>query len=129
MLADIFNVPIEVEINGKTYKAEYNFKTYAILESLTGKSYYKLYDLLMIENNLTLKDSVEIICCSFIKHHTTEEVAKIREYLQDNIHLIKELNNSIIGAFVLPILPPEIVNTINDVKKKIQEKLQNQQAK
>jgi len=121
MLEDIFNVPIEIKINDKIYKSEYDFKGYAMLESLTGKGFYKLYNLLMIENNVTLKETIEIICCSLLKHQTIEEVAKVREYLENNIHEIKELNNSIIGAFVLPMLPPEIVTTIKDVKKKIKE--------
>ena len=47
MLMDIFNVPAEIVIDGKTYKAEYDNKGYAMLESLTGKGIYKLYNLLM----------------------------------------------------------------------------------
>ena len=66
MLEDIFNIPLELEINGKKYKAEYDFKGYAVLETLTGKGFYKLYNLLMIQNNLTLNDSVEIVCCSLL---------------------------------------------------------------
>lgn len=121
MLMDIFNVPAEVEIDGKTYKAEYDNKSYAILESLTGKGIYKLYNLLMVQNNLTLNESIEFVCCSLIKHHTTEEVAKVREYLSNNIHAIGELNSQIIWVFASPLLPPEVVKNIDDLKKKIAE--------
>lgn len=121
MLADIFNTPAEVEINGKTYKAEYDFNGYAVLETLTGKGFSKLHDLLMIQNNLTLNDSVEIICCSLLKHHKAEEAAQVREYLHNNIHAIKNLNEAIIGVFLAPIIEPEILETINEVKKKVAE--------
>lgn len=118
---DIFNVPAEVVIDGKTYKAEYDNKGYAMLETLTGKGIYKLYELLMVQNNLTMNESIEMVCCSLLKHHTTEEVAKVREYLTLNIYAINELNSQIIWVFSEPLLPPEVVNNINELKKKIAE--------
>ena len=123
MLEDIFNVPTAIVIDGKKYQAEYDFKSYATLETLTGKGFYKLYNLLMVQNNLTLADSIELICCAFVKHHSTEEVAKIREYLSTNLHAIKDINAEVIGAFVLPMLPPEIMETVKEVKKKTKEAL------
>lgn len=120
MLADIFNVPAEIEIDGKKYKAEYDFNGYAALETLTGKGFYKLYNLLMVQNNLTLSESIEIICCSLLKHHKTEEIAKVREYLQKNPFAIQDLNTAVIGAFTAPMLPPEIINTVEELKKKAQ---------
>ena len=121
MLADIFNVPAIVKIDGKEYKAEYDHKGYATLETLTGKGIYKIYDLLMVQNNLTLNDSIEIVCCSLLKHHTTEEVAKVREFLCNNMYAIQELNSQIIWVFTSPLLPPEVVKDINEAKKKVAE--------
>lgn len=123
MLEDIFNVPTEIVIDGKIYKAEYDFKSYATLEALTGKGFYKLYNLLMVQNNLTLADSIEIICCAFLKHHSTNDVAHIREYLTNNLHAIKDVNAEVIGAFILPMLPPEIMETVKEVKKKTRKRL------
>lgn len=121
MLADIFNVPAVITIDGKEYKAEYDNKGFATLETLTGKGIYKIYNLLMVQNNLTLNDSIEVICCSLLKHHTTEEVAKVREYLSINMYAINELNSQIIWVFAAPLLPPEIVKEINETKKKVAE--------
>ena len=123
MLEDIFNVPTEIVINDKNYKAEYDFKSYATLQTLTGKGFYKLYDLLMVKNDLRLEDSIEIICCAFLKHHSTNDVAQIREYLTNNLYAIKDLNAQVIGAFILPMLPPEIMDTVKEVKKKTKQKL------
>ena len=123
MLEDIFNVPTEIVIDGKKYQAEYDFKSYATLETLTGKGFYKLYDLLMVQNNLRLEDSIEIICCAFLKHHSTNDVAHIREYLTKNLYTIKDLNAEVIGAFILPMLPPEIMETVKEVKKKPRKNL------
>ncbi len=121
MLMDIFNVPAEIEIDGKKYKAEYDNKSYAMLESLTGKGIYKLYSLLMVQNNMTLNDSIEVICCSLIKHHTTEEVAQVREYLTNNMYAIQDLNSKIIWVFTEPLLPQNVVNKIDKLKKKMTE--------
>lgn len=121
MLLDIFNVPAEISIDGKTYKAEYDNKGYAMLETLTGKGIYKLYNLLMVQNNLTLNESIEVVCCALLKHHTTEEVAHVREYLATNMYAIQELNSKIIWVFSVPLLPPEVVNNISEIKKKIIE--------
>lgn len=121
MLEDIFNVPVEVKINGKAYKAEYDYNSYAMLEVLTGKGFYKIYNLLMVQNNLTLHDSIEVICCALIKHHTEAEVKAVREYLQANLYAIQDLNADIIGAFTIPILAPEIVNSVQEIKKKVEE--------
>lgn len=123
MLEDIFNVPTEIVINDKNYKAEYDLKSYATLQTLTGKGFYKLYDLLMVKNDLRLEDSIEIICCAFLKHHSTNDVAQIREYLTNNLYAIKDLNAQVIGAFILPMLPPEIMDTVKEVKKKTKQKL------
>lgn len=121
MLADIFNMPLEIEINGKKYKSEYDFNSYAVLETLTGKGFYKLYNLLMVQNNITLNDSTEIVCCSLLKYHTEGEVKEVREYLHKNPYVIKDLNADIIGAFIAPMLDPEIVKTIQELKKKVEE--------
>ena len=121
MLFDIFNVPVVISINGKEYKAEYDFKGYAMLETLTGKGFYKLHNLLMVQNNISLSDSIEIVCCSLLKHHTVEDIAKVRENLQSNLHAIKELNNEVISAFVAPMIPPEITAEIKELKKKMTE--------
>lgn len=126
-LADIFNVPAEIEIDGKKYKAEYDFNGYATLETLTGKGLFNLYNLLMVQNNLTLNDSIEVICCSLLKHHKSEEITQVREYLQKNIHAIQDLNVAIIGAFTAPMIAPEILAQVDDAKKKLAE-TEEQQA-
>lgn len=117
-LADIFIAPVELSINGKKYKAEYDNKGYATLEALTGKGFFNLYNLLMVQNNLTLNDSIELICCSLLKHHKSDEISHVRDYLNGNLYAIQELNTAIIGVFVAPILPPDILNSLEELKKK-----------
>lgn len=121
MLADIFNVPADIEINGKKYKAEYDFNSYAVLETLTGKGMYKLYNLLMVQNNLTLSESIEVVCCSLLKHHSIDEVSEVRNYLKENPYAIKDLNANIIWVFTSPLLPPEVKATTEYLKKKATE--------
>lgn len=121
MLEDLLNKVTELTINDKKYTAEYDFKSYAELELKTGQGFYKLYDKLMVENNLTLSESIEIICCALIKHHKKSEIDEVREYLQSNLYAISDINSKVIGAFVAPILAPELMDKIQDLKKKLTE--------
>ena len=107
MLADIFNVPAIVSINGKEYKAEYDFASYAVLETRTGKGMHKICSLLLQEN-LTLNDSIEVICCSLLKHHNQEDLTQIREYFHTNLYVIRELLKDVTAVYVSPLLPPEV---------------------
>lgn len=116
MLADIFNVPAIVSINGKEYKAEYDFGSYAVLETLTGKSMHKICSLLLQEN-LTLNDSIEVICCSLLKHQKEEDLAIIREYFHTNLYAIREILKDIVGVYVSPLLPPEVYQVSEEIAK------------
>ena len=107
MLADIFNVPAIVSINGKEYKAEYDFESYAVVETRTGKGMHKICSLLLQEN-LTLNDSIEVICCSLLKHHNQEDLTQIREYFHTNLYVIRDLLKDVTAAYVSPLLPPEV---------------------
>lgn len=116
MLADIFNVPAIVSINGKEYKAEYDFESYAVVESRTGKGMHKICSLLLQEN-LTLNDSIEVICCSLLKHQKEEDLAIIREYFHSNLYVIRELLRDITGVYVSPLLPPEVYQVSEEAVK------------
>ena len=116
MLADIFNVPAIVSINGKEYKAEYDFESYAVVETRTGKGMHKICSLLLQEN-LTLNDSIEVICCSLLKHQKEEDLTIIREYFHSNLYVIRELLRDITGAYVSPLLPPEVYQVSKETAK------------
>jgi len=121
MLADIFNTPAIVSINGKEYKAEFDFESYAVLETLTGKSMHKICSLLLQEN-LPLNDSIELICCSLLKHQKQEDMKAIHEYFHTNLYVIRDLLKDIAGAYVSPLLPPEVYQATEEIKKSEKKK-------
>lgn len=128
MLEDLFNSTQTMEVNGKVFSLEYNHKSYAVLETLTGKGLFKLKDLFINQNNLSFQDSIEIVCCACLKNHTEKEVTELRDYLTDNLGVISSLSQPVLYAFIKPLLPPEIMKKFveNSVdKNKVKKKMKN----
>lgn len=128
MIEDILSTPEIFTVNEKEYKAEFDCKSYGLLEAFTQKSIYKIQDLLA-ENNLFLTDTIDLICASVVKNHTDEEVKELRTYLQSNLSVITFVKLVVVQAFFKGIAPPEIFNEvkkmqnkIDDVKKKTKKK-------
>jgi len=122
-IEDILTIPETLLINGKTYKAEFDCKSYAILEQMTGKSIYKIQDLIP-DNNLFMTDKIEMICASLIKHHTDKEILEVREYLQKNLSVIQEVNMPLVQAFYKGIAPPEVFLKVKELTDKLNEKVE-----
>ena len=122
-IEDILTIPETLLINGKTYKAYFDCKSYAILEQMTGKSIYKIQDLIP-DNNLYMTDRIEMICASLIKHHTDKEILEVREYLQKNLSVIQEVNMPLVQAFYKGIAPPEVFLKVKELTDKLNEKVE-----
>lgn len=117
MLEDLFNITQKVTINNKEYSLEYNHKSYAVLESVTGKGLFKLKDLFVNQNNLTFEDSIEIICCACLIHHKTDEIELLRKYLRENLGIFSLISQPVLYAFLSPLMPPEIMEKFQDELK------------
>lgn len=120
---DIFQIPEILHINGKDYKAEFDCKSYAILEQMTGKSVYKIQDLIP-DNNLFMTDCIELICASLIKHHTDKEIAEVRDYILSNLSVIKEVNMPLVQAFYKGIAPPEVFAKVKELTENVKNKVE-----
>lgn len=125
-IEDILTLPETFTVDGKEYKAEFDCRSYGILEALTGKSIYKLQEL-MCDNNLFMTDTIELICASLIKHHKEDEIDVLRKNIKSNLSLINEVRLSVVQAFFKGIAPPEIFeevkkaqNEVEEIKKKIE---------
>lgn len=119
-IVDILTLPETFIVNDKEYKAEFDCKSYGILEAITGKSIYKIQDLIC-ENNLFMTDSIEVICASLIKHHTDDEINQLREYIKNHLSIISEINFIIVQAFFKGIAPPEIFAEVKKAQTKVEE--------
>ena len=122
MLTDIFNQPQKTTIEDKEYFFEYDHASLAALEKRTGKSPYEIYDTLMTKNQVMLNDSVAMVTCAMLKAHTPDEILKIEEKLQTHPGLWYEIRESVISAFIIPMLPPEIMRKLEENTKKKQNR-------
>ncbi len=127
MLKDIFNSPQIATIDGKDYKFEYNHAAYAILENKTQKSAYDFYDLFMSNKEIMIKDALVIVTCAMQKHHKPKDILKFEENLRNYPGLWQEIKEAVISAFIIPLLPPQILKEsklFENSKKKILTKSQ-----
>ena len=120
-IEDILTLPETFTVDGKEYKAEFDCTSYGILEQMTGKSIYKIQDLIA-DNNLFMTDSIEVICASLIKHHTDKEINDFREYLKNNLSTITLINFPIVQAFFKGIAPPEIFKKVQEIQGTLKNK-------
>lgn len=120
---DILQIPETLRIGGKDYKAEFDCKSYAILEQMTGKSVYKIQDLIP-DNNLFMTDNIELLCASLIKHHTDKEILEVRQYIQEHLSVIKQVNMPLIQAFYKGIAPPEVFAKVKELTDSVKEKVE-----
>lgn len=118
MIKDILNKPYKMEIEGKNYTLDYDNKAYAVLEQLTGKGIFRIYDDFVVKNNLKYSDCIEVACCAMMKNHTEGEIANARIALNDKKFLFLQNIAPITLAFVEPLTPPEILQSKKGVNKK-----------
>lgn len=119
MLEDLIIPAQKVKIDDKTYSMEYDHKSYAVLESLTGKGIFKIKDLFLSENNLTIEESINLVCCACMKHHNSDEIELLRQYLLSNLGVLSVISEPVLLAFLRPLMPPEIL-------EKFQAELKNE---
>lgn len=123
MLEDLLISTQKVEINNKSYSLEYDHKSYAMLEILTGKGLFRIKEMFLNSNNLSFQDSIEMICCACLKHHSEKEISELRDYLLDNLGVISTLSQCVLCAFIKPLMPPDVMQKFqDDLKKKTSKK-------
>ena len=117
MLEDIFEEPQKVVVDNKEYTFEYNHAALAMLEKKTGKSPYEIYEKLMGENAIMLTDSLAIVVCGALKHHSKEEILELENKLREHPGLWYQIKEPVIASFIFPMLPPKVLSEILPQKK------------
>ena len=128
MIDDILTLPEIATIDGKEYKLKYTCRSYGILEQMTGKSTFEIRDL-MLDNRLGILDSIEVICAGLVDNHTDAEIKTVRQYIQDNLHIISDINMAVVQAFIKPIMPPEVYQKLVEAKKEIKHLVESKEIK
>jgi hypothetical protein len=116
MLEDIKLEPITIDFEGLELQLEFDNSSIAFIEQQTGKGIFKI-QALILANDITLQDSIEVFCAGIAKHHDIEVIKKVRESLQKKPYLISLHNKSVTNAFMKPLFPPEIYIKIAGEKK------------
>ena len=116
MKADLKSKVQKVVLEGKEYCFEYDFLAYSELEDETGCGVYQLYAGMTSDEGISLKKSLSILGCAMLKHHSAEEIQDIILKIKEYPGLWLEVKEYAIVAFLLPLLPPEIL-----AKTKIKE--------
>lgn len=116
---DILNTPEKLIISSKEYSLEFDNMAYGTLEAVTQKGIFKIRELLL-DNNLTLSDCVELVCCGLMKHNKNQEIEEARAELNKTPSIWTTNNNAIFNAFLKPLMPPEVYLAMESIKEKIQ---------
>lgn len=127
-IEDILSLPETFEVDGKQYQSQFDCKTYAILEAKTGKAVTKIQDLIA-DRNLTLLDSIDVICISILKNHTEKEADELRQILMDKTGLISVVNGAVVRAFFKGIAPPEIFTKVLELQNKLNKLTEKEKKK
>lgn len=120
MINDIMNNPVELKIDEKVYKLEYDNSSYAVLEHCVGKNLFYIYDALVINNTLSFMDFAEIAACALLKHHAGDEVEEFKKKLLDKPSLMVENHELISLVFATALIPYSILKklSVGKVSKK-----------
>lgn len=118
MIEDILTMPETFTVDGKEYKAQFDCKSYGVLENITQKSIYKIQELIA-DNNLFMQDSIELICASVLKNHTEQEIVELRNKITNNLSYISIVKMPVITAFFKGIAPPEIFQRVQELQANI----------
>lgn len=80
----VHNLPCLIEINRIFYECEYDHKSIDILESITETGFYNLYEHFVFFDDLSLKNTINLIAVSVLKHHGITGMQKVKAALIAN---------------------------------------------
>lgn len=127
MILDIFNKPLEMKIDGRVYKLEYDNKAYIELEHKTGKGTFEIFDR-VTNAAMGLEECMHIAVCALMKHHFKDEADELQEILMQKPYLLVENSAVISGAFIMPLMSPEIIQKVSNDKTEAQDSEKKPQA-
>ncbi|KKQ09684.1 MAG: hypothetical protein US20_C0005G0004 [Candidatus Pacebacteria bacterium GW2011_GWF1_36_5] len=122
---DIKEYKESIVIDDKTLTVEYSNKSLAWLEDALNLTLYEVRDLLF-DKKLKVKDQVILLYAGLIKHHPEIKLADLQNRPQIAV-LLNNLSDSIMDAFFVHIIPPEIISVIKENEAKENGKKQEAQ--
>ena len=80
----VHTLPCLIEINKHFYECEYDHKSIDILESITETGFYNLYEHFVFFDDLSLKNTINLIAVSVLKNHGITGMQKVKAALIAN---------------------------------------------
>jgi hypothetical protein len=69
MKNNINNFPVVVELGDVFYECDFDHKSIDVLETILGTGFYEVYEKFVFKNNLSSKDTINLISVSAFKNH------------------------------------------------------------
>ncbi len=117
MINDILNEPQKIEIEDKIYLFEFDHLALASLEKKTGKSIYEIYDNISCGGSLTFDGSLSLLTAGMMKHHSEKEIDVLKDRIKEYPGFFNIIKDSLFSAFIIPMMPPEILRECSFKKK------------
>ena len=81
-MADFVNsVPCSIELDRQFFECEYDHKSMDMLETITGKGFYEIYERFLYLDNLSKKDTIDVISAAVYKHHGVIGMQRVKALL------------------------------------------------
>ena len=84
MQKDIFINSSLIRFGKKSFICQYDHKSINVLESFTGKGFYKLYSGFLYDGNLSQNDIINIFAVSVYKNHGISAMFQLKNILKKN---------------------------------------------
>ncbi|MGN0014241.1 MAG: hypothetical protein ACI37T_02345 [Candidatus Gastranaerophilaceae bacterium] len=81
MKNNINNFPCLIELNDKFFECDFDHKSIDILETITGLGFYEIYEKFVFKNNLSAKNTINLIAVAAYKKHGSYGLAKVKALL------------------------------------------------
>lgn len=118
MKKDIIKNAQSAVVNGKKYVFAADYSILSEIEESVGRGVYIFYGDLFSEKGITLDESLKLLCCTMKKNHSEEEIVELKNKIIERPGLWLNLRDVVVGALVLALLPPEILDEMKIKPKK-----------
>lgn len=105
---NINNFDCIINAGGVFWECGFNHKTIDVLETITGKGFYKIYDEFVFQNNLSAKTIIDLLAVSAYKKHGAKGMQKLKAILIANPEL--DLNELAVFKVHFKNLLPDMIS-------------------
>lgn len=114
MKNNINNFPCLIELDRKFFECDFDHKSIDILETITGLGFYEIYEKFVFKNNLSTRNTINLISVSAYKKYGALGMAKVKALLLAEPTL--DLNDLATLKIHFKNLLPDMINLKKELK-------------